>query len=144
MTQINQQLLYGWDIVIIDDEPDSLLVAEIILLEFGANVYTAENGKDGLELIRQVRPNLVISDLSMPVMDGWGVIFHMKDDPALMEIPAIALTAHAMTGDRERAMAAGFHNYMTKPLTATTFLGDLLKLLIDLPQFNHLVIPASQ
>ncbi len=143
MNQVNQELLQGWDIVIIDDEPDSLMVAEIILLEFGANVHTAENGKEGLALIREVRPKLVISDLSMPVMDGWGVIWNMKDDPALMDIPAIALTAHAMTGDRERAISAGFHNYMTKPLTANTFLGDLIKLLIDLPQFEHLSVATN-
>jgi CheY-like chemotaxis protein len=138
MNAIDQNILQGWNIVIIDDEPDSLMVAEIILLEYGANVYTAENGKAGLALIREINPNLVISDLSMPVMDGWGVIYNMKEDRRLMDIPVIALTAHAMTGDRERAIAAGFHNHMTKPLTANTFLNDLLKLLVDLPQFTHL------
>jgi CheY-like chemotaxis protein len=140
MNLLNQDLLNGWDIVIIDDEPDSLMVAEIILMEYGANVHTAENGREGLALIREINPKLVISDLSMPVMDGWGVIYNMKDDRRLMDIPVIALTAHAMTGDRERAIAAGFHNHMTKPLTATTFLKDLLHLLVDLPQFNYLAV----
>jgi CheY-like chemotaxis protein len=140
MNPIDQDILNGWTIVIIDDEPDSLMVAEIILQEYGANVYTAENGRAGLELIREIKPNLVISDLSMPVMDGWGVIFNMKNDHNLMDIPAIALTAHAMPGDRERTIAAGFHNHMTKPLTASTFLTDLLKRVIDLPQFNHIAV----
>ncbi len=69
----------------------------------------------------------------MPVMDGWGMIYKLKNNRALMDIPVIALTAHAMVGDRERAIGAGFHNYLTKPLTATTFIHDLVKLLVEIP-----------
>jgi CheY-like chemotaxis protein len=127
-------LLEGWNIVVLDDEEDSLEVAEIILTEYGATVHTAEDGTEGLEIIRRVKPRFVISDLSMPAMDGWGFINVMKADRGLAEIPVIALTAHAMVGDRERAMAAGFHNYLTKPLTVDTFMADLLKLLIDIPE----------
>ncbi|MDX2076478.1 MAG: response regulator [bacterium] len=134
MQNIPQDLLTGWDIVVLDDEDDSLEVAEVILLEYGANVYTAQNGKAGLEVVNRVRPRFVISDLSMPVMDGWGFIHAMKEDDALTEIPVIALTAHAMIGDRERAIRAGFHNYLTKPLTVDTFMADLVKLLIDIPE----------
>ncbi|MGQ9909251.1 MAG: response regulator [Candidatus Flexifilum sp.] len=131
---IPRNLLVGWDVVVIDDEPDSLEVAEIILDAYGANVRTATNGAEGLELVRRARPKFVISDISMPVMDGWGFIHALKNDRTLMDIPAIALTAHAMVGDRERAIAAGFHNYLTKPLTAETFIYDLLKLLMDIPE----------
>lgn len=130
---IPKNLLEGWDIVVVDDEQDSLEVAQIILDEYGANVHTAINGEHGLEVVRTVRPKFVISDLSMPHMDGWGFIHAMKDDPATIDIPVIALTAHAMTGDRERAVAAGFHNYLTKPLTADTFIHDLVTLLVDIP-----------
>lgn len=130
---IPENLLEGWDIVVLDDEEDSLEVAEIILTEYGATVHTASDGQEGLEIVRRVKPRFVISDLSMPVMDGWGFIHSLKDDPSLAEIPAIALTAHAMVGDRERAVAAGFHNYLTKPLTVDTFMSDLVKLLIDIP-----------
>jgi len=141
MNNIPDDLLAGWDIVVLDDEEDSLEVAEIILLEYGANVSTAVNGQEGLEVVREVNPNFVISDLSMPVMDGWGFISNMKKDPALAAIPVIALTAHAMVGDRERAVAAGFHNYLTKPLTVDTFMSDLVKLLIDIPELvEHLNI----
>lgn len=134
-------LLAGWDIVVNDDEPDSLEVAEIILDTYGANVHTATNGAEGLELVRQIRPRFVISDISMPVMDGWGFIHTLKNDRTLMDIPAIALTAHAMVGDRERAISAGFHNYLSKPLTADTFIYDLLKLLMDIPELaEHLNI----
>jgi CheY-like chemotaxis protein len=135
MTTLNlpRTLLDDWDVVVIDDEDDSLEVAQIILEEYGANVRLAGNGKEGLELIRERRPKLVISDISMPVMDGWGMIYALKNDRALMDIPVIALTAHAMVGDRERAIGAGFHNYLTKPLTATTFIHDLVKLLVEIP-----------
>jgi CheY-like chemotaxis protein len=139
--QLPANLLEDWVIVLIDDEDDSLEVAEIILLEYGAELHTASNGKEGLEQVLSVKPHLVISDLSMPVMDGWGFINGLKSDPRISHIPAIALTAHAMKGDRERAVAAGFHNYLTKPLTADTFMEDLVRLVIDIPELaNYLNI----
>ncbi len=130
---IPRDLLQDWDVVVIDDEEDSLMVAEIILREYGANLYTASDGAEGLDIVRQVHPRFVISDVSMPVMDGWGFIHALRNDPDLHEIPAIALTAHAMIGDRERAVEAGFHNYLSKPLTPETFIIDLLNLLMDIP-----------
>lgn len=135
--QIPDNLLDGWDIVVLEDEPDSLEVAEIILESYGASVNSAINGQEGLEVARRVKPRFVISDLSMPVMDGWGFISEMKKDPALASIPVIALTAHAMVGDRERAVSAGFHNYLTKPLTVDTFMADLMRLLIDIPELSE-------
>jgi CheY-like chemotaxis protein len=136
MIDVPRDLLSGWDIVVIDDEEDSLMVAEIVLSEYGARIHTASDGEEGLAVIRKVKPRFVISDLSMPVLDGWGLIKKMQQDPALREIPAIALTAHAMAGDRERAVAAGFHNYLTKPLTVETFIQDLVKLLVDIPELS--------
>lgn len=141
MSKIPPELLNGWDIVVIDDEPDSLEVARYILDFYGANVHTATNGKEGVELVAQVKPRFVISDLSMPEMDGWGFLSALKSTVTIQEIPVIALTAHAMRGDRERAIAAGFHNYLTKPLTASTFMDELLVLLMDIPQLSeHLAI----
>jgi CheY-like chemotaxis protein len=137
MFNMPRDLLADWKILVIDDEPDSLDVASRVLRFFGANVMTATNGQEGLEALRSFHPKLVISDISMPVLDGWGVIYEIKNDRALLDTPVIALTAHAMTGDRDRAMAAGFHNYLTKPLTPQTFVRDLLCLLVDLPQFEE-------
>jgi CheY-like chemotaxis protein len=128
--------LAGWDVVIVDDEEDSLEVAEILLTELGAIVHTAMNGQEGLALIRRVRPLLVISDLSMPIMDGWGLIFEMRKDADLRAIPALALTAHAMQGDRERTLAAGFQDYLTKPIEAKPFIRDLLERLAAVPQLQ--------
>ncbi len=135
-TPIRRDILQGWEVVVIDDEPDSLEVASRILRFYGANVYTASNGKEGLELIRHHRPKFVISDLSMPVMDGWEMLFEIQQDRHIAQIPIIALTAHAMVGDRTRAIEAGFYNYLTKPLTPSTFMGDLLRLLMDVPDFQ--------
>jgi CheY-like chemotaxis protein len=134
--KIRRDILKGWDVVVIDDEPDSLEVAQRILKFYGANVHTATNGEEGLKTIKQVRPRFVISDLSMPVMDGWALLYELNRDRFAMETPVIALTAHAMSGDRERAIEAGFHNYLTKPLTPASFMIDLLRLLVDIPEFH--------
>lgn len=137
MSKIPPDLLQGWDIVVIDDEPDSLEVARYILDFYGAKVCTATNGKEGVELVERIKPRFVISDLSMPEMDGWEFIKELKSASAAKDIPVIALTAHALKGDRDRAIAAGFHSYLTKPLTATTFMDELLLLLLDIPQLSE-------
>ncbi len=127
-------LLKDWTVVVCDDEPDSLEVASVILDFYGANVVGCNNGREALDAVRKYHPHMVISDLSMPVLDGWGLIHNLKMERSTSEIPVIALTAHAMSGDRERAIAAGFHNYLTKPLTADRFMHDLLVLLEDIPE----------
>lgn len=137
MSKIPFDLLNGWDIVVIDDEPDSLEVARYILDFYGAQVHTATNGKEGVHLVHTIKPRFVISDLSMPEMDGWEFLSALKSTVASKDVPVIALTAHAMKGDRERAIEAGFHNYLTKPLTATTFMDELLILLMDIPQLSE-------
>jgi CheY-like chemotaxis protein len=134
-SEIRRDLLKGWTVLVVDDELDSQEVASRILRHYGAYVHTAFNGKFGLELACRVRPKFIISDLSMPVMDGWEMLKEIKLNPATRDIPVIALTAHAMVGDRERAIAAGFHNYLTKPLTVKTFMGNLMQLLVDIPGF---------
>lgn len=137
MSNIPMDLLKDWDIVVIDDEPDSLEVARYILDFYGATVHTASNGMEGIALVEEVKPRFVISDLSMPEMDGWEFLSELKAMVQTADIPVIALTAHAMKGDRERALGAGFHNYLTKPLTAATFMDQLMVLLLDIPQLSE-------
>lgn len=132
-------LLAGQKILVVDDEPDSLEVASLLLEMCGAEVVTATNGKEGLEAVRQHRPIFVISDLSMPVMSGWQMLHALKTDRATIDVPVVALTAHAMTGDRQRAIAAGFHNYLTKPLRPDTFIRDLLNVVMDTPVIAGLI-----
>jgi CheY-like chemotaxis protein len=131
---LRRDLLAGWPVLVVEDEPDSLEVAERILRFYGATVHTATNGKEGLEAARRLLPRFILSDLSMPEMDGWEMLFELKQDRATLDIPVIALTAHAMKGDRERAITAGFHNYLTKPLNPATFMSDVVKLLDNVPE----------
>ncbi len=130
---IRRDILKGWNVLIADDEPDSLEVATRILRYYGANVTTAGNGQEALDLVVKAAPRFIISDLSMPVVDGWGLLYELKKNPDTADIPVIALTAHSMTGDRQRAVDAGFHNYLVKPLTAANFMRDLLQLLMAEP-----------
>jgi two-component system, cell cycle response regulator DivK len=139
MLPVKRDLLEGWVVLVVEDEPDSLDVAQRILKHYEAEVHTAANGRDGLEIARHLRPRFIISDLSMPVMDGWELIHELKLGRDTMDIPVIALTAHAMIGDRERAIAAGFHNYLTKPLTVGNFMRDLMRVLTDIPQLSALL-----
>jgi CheY-like chemotaxis protein len=128
-------VLAGWTVLVIDDDPDALEVATMLLSLYGANVVTATNGLEGLAAIKKHKPRFVVVDLSMPEMTGWEMVANMKNDRTILDIPVVALTAHAMAGDRNRALALGFHNYLTKPLLPETFVNDLLKLLaVDIPE----------
>lgn len=82
----------------------------------GYETLVAEDGVQGLEAARQSRPNLILMDMSLPVMDGWEATKRLKGSPETSDIPIVALTAHAMSGDRERALEAGCDDYDTKPV----------------------------
>ncbi|MCI0713772.1 MAG: response regulator [Chloroflexi bacterium] len=139
MNKIRKNILEGWKVVVVDDEADSLEVATRILRFYGANVSTASNGREGVEIITRTRPRFVITDLSMPELDGWGLLYELRQDTRTIDIPVFALTAHAMIGDRERAMAAGFHNYLTKPLSPATFMEELLAIMETVPALEQLI-----
>jgi CheY-like chemotaxis protein len=82
----------------------------------GFEVVLAGDGQEGLDTARAERPDLVVMDLSLPVLDGWEAIRQLRADPAISAIPVLALTAHAMAGDRGQALAAGANDYDTKPV----------------------------
>jgi CheY-like chemotaxis protein len=86
------------------------------LLKKGFEVVMAVDGKQGLDMATSEAPELILLDMSLPVMDGWEVAGHLKSDDNLKNIPVIALTAHAMSGDREKALEAGCDEYDTKPI----------------------------
>lgn len=135
--QLDSSTLNGWQVVLIDDEPDSLEVVEFLLERHGATVYMARDGASGLQLIREVRPHFVISDLAMPRMTGEELAATVQQDGVLSQIPLIALSAHARQEDYSRAIAAGFHGFMPKPLRPERFVRDVLRLLLDVPHIAH-------
>ena len=140
LNPIPDDILAGWTVLVIDDEPDAAEVAQILLEMYGANVMLANNGRQGLELTVQHRPRFVICDISMPEMNGWEFVEELKNNRTTSDIPVVALTAHAMTGDREKALAKGFHNYLTKPLQPETFVSQLLTILtVDIPELEQLL-----
>ena len=86
------------------------------LLEDDHEVMTAADGQAGLEAAARLKPDLILMDLSLPVIDGWEASRRLKADPELRHIPVIALTAHAMQGDEARARACGCDDYLAKPI----------------------------
>jgi len=120
--------LSTWNVVAVDDEPDNLEVVEEILLIYDANVHTACGGHEALQLMEKVKPTLILTDLSMPGMDGYQFLYKVRHTQGLESIPVIALTAHAMAGDKERILATGFSGYMSKPLRMANLLTDIFQI----------------
>ncbi len=91
----------------------------------GYEVVIAVNGREAIERAREDTPDLVLMDLSLPEVDGWEATRILKEDPATRSIPIIALTAHAMAGEKERALAAGCNDYDTKPIELPRLLSKI-------------------
>ena len=95
----------------------------------GFEVIIAEDGRAGVDLASAERPDLILLDMSLPVMDGWEAAGHLKANPETQGSPVVALTAHAMEGDREKALAAGCDDYDTKPVNFSGLLDKINSLL---------------
>ena len=99
------------------------------LIRRGFEVVFALNGKEGVELARSEKPDIILMDMSLPIMDGWEATRRVKADDVTRAVPVIGLTAHAMAGDREKAIAAGCDDYDTKPVEIERLIGKIEKLL---------------
>ncbi|MBA3467841.1 MAG: response regulator [Gemmatimonadaceae bacterium] len=99
------------------------------LIKRGYEVAFALDGQEGLDQARQTHPDLVLMDMSLPVKDGWVATAELKSDPVTRLIPVIGLSAHAMAGDRDRAMQSGCDDYDTKPVEIDRLLGKIEALL---------------
>lgn len=95
----------------------------------GYDVLIAIDGEQGIAMARAERPDLILMDMSLPILDGWEATRTIKADPAIRAVPVIALTAHAMAGDQEKCVAAGCDDYDTKPVELTRLLGKIEHLL---------------
>ena len=109
-----------YKILVVDDHKLNLELARQVLTYHGYEVLEAENGQDGVRLAKEARPDLILMDIQMPVLDGLEAARLLKEDPETRHIPVLALTSYAMKGDREKAMAAGMDDYITKPIDIRT------------------------
>jgi len=116
-------------VLIADDKETGRELVRTVLEDKGYSVFEASNGIEALEMAHQVRPDLIILDLHMPGLDGFGVIKELRLDSSFAKTPVIALTASAMQGDRARAAAAGFTGYITKPVPLKLLRSEVERLL---------------
>lgn len=112
-------------VLVVEDEPDNLEIIELALKFWGITVRTAANGVEGLKALDDFMPDLILLDLSMAKMDGWEMRARVRQDSRTRHIPIVALTAHAMSGDKERTLEVGFDGYLSKPISIPTFIQDL-------------------
>jgi CheY-like chemotaxis protein len=103
-------------ILLVEDNEMNRDMLKRRLFRKGYEVFIAVDGAEGVALARSTMPDLILMDMSLPVMDGWEATRQIKADPKTKAIPVIALTAHAMAGDREKCLAAGCNDYDTKPV----------------------------
>ena len=119
----------GEPILIVDDNAANLRLARILLSSAGYTVRTAIGAEDALAVLREFTPRLILMDLQMPGVDGLALTRHLKGDPATQSVKIIALTAYAMKGDDERALAAGCDGYIAKPIDTRTLPGTVASFL---------------
>ncbi len=102
-------------IALVEDNADNRLLVQVVLGD-AYEVTSYENGQEALDGIAREKPDLILLDISLPKMDGNEVLRRIRADETMRELPVIALTAHAMAGDREKYLQAGFDGYVTKPI----------------------------
>ncbi len=116
-------------ILVADDKASSRELVRTVLEHCGYEVIEASDGAEAVELARQTEPELILLDLQMPALDGFGVVRKLRGEDRFAGTPIVALTASAMHGDREKALAAGFSGYITKPIRLTSLRSEVERLL---------------
>lgn len=117
-------------ILVVEDNSLNLELVREVLTAAGMKVVEARTAHEGLSAAGVVKPSLILLDIRLPGLDGYAVLKRLKADPATASIPVVALTAQAMVGDREQALAAGFDEYIPKPIDTRT-LADRVRALLD-------------
>lgn len=116
-------------ILLVEDDEMNRDMLSRRLIRKGYEVVVAMDGRQAITDAGTVKPDLILMDMSLPNIDGWEATRRIKQDPATAEIPIIALTAHAMSGDREKALTVGCNDYETKPIEFKRLLDKMARLL---------------
>jgi len=120
---VNRRILY------IEDNEQNLYLVKFLLEKHGYSVSTANTGLEGIEKAVAEKPDLILLDIQLPGMDGYAVAQRLRQSPESAPIPIIAVTSYAMSGDREKTLAAGCNDYIEKPINPDTFIFKLEQLL---------------
>jgi two-component system cell cycle response regulator DivK len=112
-------------ILIIEDNEQALYLLTFILKKHGYDVIQAHDGREGIELAGHVVPALILLDIQLPLLDGYAVARRLRSNPALADVPIVAVTSYAMVGDRERILLAGCVGYIEKPIDPDTFMSQI-------------------
>ena len=116
-------------VLVVDDKPVTREMIRTMLECSGYSVSEAGDGQEAVRIAQQIVPDAILLDLQMPALDGFGALERLRADPRFVALPIIALTASAMQGDREKALAAGFTSYLSKPVLLRTLREELARLL---------------
>lgn len=114
-------------VLVVEDNEMNMQLVEYLLEEGGFDILKASSGEEALQLTHEQTPDLVLMDIHLPGMDGLTVVRQMKEDDRTRTIPILALTAHAMRGDRDRFLQAGCDGYISKPIDVKTFVPSIQK-----------------
>lgn len=112
-------------ILIIEDNEQNLYLLTFLLEKHGYEVKSARDGQAGIDLAVHVKPDLILLDMQLPVMDGYAVARNLRINPQLAETPIVAVTSYAMLGDREKALESGCTGYIEKPINPDTFMSQV-------------------
>jgi two-component system cell cycle response regulator DivK len=123
----------AYRVLVVEDEEDNMNLFVQLLTFHSCQVFTARDGREAITIAQREVPDLILMDLSLPALDGWEATRAIKGIPELVHVPIVALTAHAMVGDRERALAAGCDGYITKPIDVMSFFDRMRAYLPDEP-----------
>ncbi|WP_460448522.1 response regulator [Alsobacter sp. SYSU BS001988] len=112
-------------ILVVEDQPDNRQILRDLLGAAGYELTEAENGRDALEAVAQRRPDLILMDIQLPIMDGYETTRQIKAMPEMQGVPIIVVTSYALSGDEDKARAAGCDDYVTKPYSPRQLLAKV-------------------
>ncbi len=112
-------------VLVIEDNEQNLYLVRFLLEKSGFVVHEARDGQKGILLASELRPDIILLDIQLPVLDGYAVAAELRKDPALRETPIVAVTSYAMPGDRDKVLAAGATHYIEKPINPSTFVDQV-------------------